>query len=263
MWLVESAAGELVVKLVGNPHVAAGEPWRSTMLAALKRRGYPVPERLWHGRLDSATYAIVERCVPGRPQTAMTAQTLDRLLAIVDLQAAADVDLEGGFDVSRWLPLVLFDGWEGWRDSARSGSRAAADVCARLDGLVAPVRGVELERADFVHHDLNLSNVLAVDGRVSGVVDWEGGGFGTRAVDLACLLFEGERLRLADEPGLPPDGAERILARFETSGGEGALRLTVAYRAVAVLGVTAGRGERERLDGWTRTAEAVLARLGV
>ena len=99
--------------------------------------------------------------------------------------------------------------------------------------------------------------------RVSGVVDWEGGGFGTRAVDLACLLFEWERLRLADEPGLPPDGAERILARFETSGGEGALRLTVAYRAVAVLGVTAGRGERERLDGWTRTAEAVLARLGV
>src|SRR5207253_1173982 len=142
--------------------------------------------------------------------------------------------------------------------AARRGSRAAADVCDRIEGLVAPSREVELEPADFVHHDLNLSNVLVADGRITGVVDWEGGGFGPRALDLTCLLFEWERLRLADAPGLPPDGSERILARFAAAGGDAALRLAVAYRAVAVMGVTATRGEHEWFDRWTRTAAAVL-----
>jgi aminoglycoside phosphotransferase (APT) family kinase protein len=187
---------------------------------------------------------------------------LDRLLALVDLQAGADVDSTGGFDVARWIPLVLFYGWEGWWDAARGGSQAAADVCERLSRLVAPVKDAELDRSDFVHHDLNLSNVLALDGRISGVVDWEGGGFGPRAVDLACLLFEWERLRLARHD-LPADGADRILARFGSAGGDAALRLGVAYRAVAVLGVTAAWSAGDSFAVWTRTADAVLARLGV
>ena len=262
LWAAERAGEPLVLRVIANRHVAAGEPWRTTMLAALARRGYPVAERLWHGWLDSASYGIVERRVPGWPLAAMSSETLDRLLALVDLQAGADIDLEGGFDVSRWLALVLFEGWEGWWDAARGGSRAGAAVCERLAPLLAPVQGLELETSDFVHHDLNLSNVLAVGGRITGVVDWEGGGFGSRAVDLGCLLFEWERLRLAGAPDLPPDGADRILARFEAAGGEAALRLAVAYRAVSVMGVTASR-DRRWFDVWTRTAAAVLSRLGV
>ena len=169
MWLVESAAGELVVKLVGNPHAAAGEPWRTTMLGALGRRGYPVPERLWHGRLDSATYAIVERCVPGRPLTAMTAQTLDRLLALVDLQAEADVNLAGGFDVSRWLPLVLFEGREGWRDSARS--YASMGFYGEWGGSFSPSDGGLPE---------NLTGVICDTGFFA--TDRKSGGFGLQAL---------------------------------------------------------------------------------
>jgi aminoglycoside phosphotransferase (APT) family kinase protein len=255
--------GDLVVKVIRNPHVAAGEPWRTRMLASLAARGFPVAERFWHGSVDDATYAIVERRVPGRPLATMDSDTLDSLLALVELQRGVDLDLEGSFDAARWIRLVLFDGWEGWADAARRGSGAAADVCDRVDRLVAPARDVELEPADFVHHDLNLSNVLVADGRSMGVVDWEGGGFGPRAVDLACPLFECERLRLADAPELPRDASERILARFAAAGGDAALRLTVAYRAVAVMGVTAARGEQEWFDRWTRTAAAVLARLGV
>ena len=263
MWLAESAAGELVVKLLGNPHVAAGEPWRTRMLAALASRGYPLPDRLWHGWIGGEWYAVVERRLPGKPLATLDSETLDRLLRLVDLQAGADADLAGGFDVARWIRLVLFEGWEGWAERARRGSHAGAEVCERVDRLVAPVRGVELEPADLVHHDLNLSNVLIEDGRISSVVDWDGGGLGPRALDLACLLFEWERLRLSRVPGLPPDGADRILGQFREAGGDAALRLTVAYRTVAVLGVTAARGEQDRFDRWTRAAAAVLTRLGV
>jgi Ser/Thr protein kinase RdoA (MazF antagonist) len=262
VWLAESPVGPVVVKVLANPHVAAGEPWRTSMLAALAARGYPVAERLWHGRLDDESYVILEGRLTGLPLATMDSETLDAFLALVELQAGIDVDLEGGFDVARWVSLVLFDGWEGWWDAARGGSPAAESVCERLAALVEPARDVGLDQSDFVHHDLNLSNVLALDGRITGVIDWEGGGFGSRAVDLACLLFEWERLRLAGAPELPPDGADRILARMETVGGEAALRLAVTYRAVSVMGVTASR-DRRWFDAWTRTAAAVLSRLGV
>jgi thiamine kinase-like enzyme len=42
---------------------------------------------------------------------------------------------------------------------------------------------------DIVHFDLNLTNLLQLDGRISGVVDWDGVCAGDRAFDLATLLF--------------------------------------------------------------------------
>jgi len=48
-----------------------------------------------------------------------------------------------------------------------------------------------------VHGDLNLTNVLAADGAITGVLDWDDVGVGWRAADLAGLLFDWHRLRLA------------------------------------------------------------------
>src|SRR5262245_53460545 len=41
-----------------------------------------------------------------------------RLLALVDLQA--DPGLRGGWDVSWWIGVVLFEGWECWWEAAES-----------------------------------------------------------------------------------------------------------------------------------------------
>jgi aminoglycoside phosphotransferase (APT) family kinase protein len=40
---------------------------------------------------------------------------------------------------------------------------------------------------DVVHGDLNLSNVLARDGAITGIVDWDHIGVGSRALDLTEL----------------------------------------------------------------------------
>jgi len=66
----------------------------------------------------------------------------------------------------------------------------APALTARLRGLVGPLEGVALPRGDFTHNDLNLSNILVADGRVSGVVDWDELGFGSRAGDLVGLAFD-------------------------------------------------------------------------
>jgi aminoglycoside phosphotransferase (APT) family kinase protein len=64
-----------------------------------------------------------------------------------------------------------------------------------------------LPTSDLVHGDLNLGNVLARGGAITGVVDWDAIGLGSRAVDLTGLLCDWQRLRLAGEPELAPTAA--------------------------------------------------------
>jgi aminoglycoside phosphotransferase (APT) family kinase protein len=63
-----------------------------------------------------------------------------------------------------------------------------------------------------VHGDLNLSNVLARDGVITGIIDWDHVGVGSRALDLTSLLFDWQRLQLAHESAPAPAGGERLFA---------------------------------------------------
>jgi aminoglycoside phosphotransferase (APT) family kinase protein len=68
---------------------------------------------------------------------------------------------------------------------------------------------------------------------ISGVVDWDHLGVGSRALDLTSLLFDWQRLRLADEDSVTADGGARLVRRVvEIAGGPG-LRCTVTYGAIA------------------------------
>jgi aminoglycoside phosphotransferase (APT) family kinase protein len=93
---------------------------------------------------------------------------------------------------------------------------------------------------------------------VSGVVDWDDVGVGCRTTDLAGLLFEWYRLRLAGEAALAPDGAERLVRRIVEIAGDQGLRCVVGYGAVARLGLAAQRNEPDALRTWRHVTEAVL-----
>jgi Phosphotransferase enzyme family len=79
------------------------------------------------------------------------------------------------------------------------------------------------ERARF-----DLSNVLTRDGVITGIVDWDHIGLGSRALDLTSLLFDWQRPQFADESALAPDGGERLVRRIVRIAGEPGLRSTVA-----------------------------------
>jgi hypothetical protein len=203
---------------------------------------------------------------------------LDALLALVELQAGQASRLgEGGWDLSWWVGVILSEGWEGWWDSAEA---AAPSTSRRLRAFLEPARGRRLPSGDLVHGDLNLTNVLATAGVITGVVDWDDLGVGCRAVDLAGLLFDWYRLRLAGQPGLAPDGDKRLVGRIvELTGaaapdggarlvrrvveiaGDKGLRLVVAYGAVARLGLAAQRDDPAALDTWRHTSDALLGSL--
>jgi aminoglycoside phosphotransferase (APT) family kinase protein len=75
-------------------------------------------------------------------------------------------------------------------DAAAPGHAALLD---RLQGIAAAGATGPVRRTDVVHFDLNPANILHVDGRLTGVVDWNipftGAAQGDRGFDVATLLF--------------------------------------------------------------------------
>jgi Ser/Thr protein kinase RdoA (MazF antagonist) len=246
----------VIVKASSNPFAPSRTPWAANALSLLRERGYPVPALLWHGALDARWFVVVQARLPGQPLRTLDRPTLDRLLAMVEQQADLGSRLgEGGWDLSWWIGVVLFEGWEHWWDSAEA---AAPQASRRLRRFLEPSWGYRLPAADLVHGDLNLTNILATDGVISGVVDWDDLGVGCRAADLAGLLLDWHRLRLAGAEGLAPEGAQRLVRRIIDLAGEEGLRCTVAYGAVARLGLAAQRNEPAALRTWRHVVEALL-----
>jgi hypothetical protein len=160
----------------------------------------------------------------------------------------------GGWDVSWRIGIVVFEGWEGWE-----GAEAAAPQTAlRLRAFLEPARGQRLPVVDVVHGDLDLSNVLARDGVITGIVEWDHVGVGSRALGLTSLLFDWQRLRLAHESALAPDGGERLVRRIVRVADEPGLRCTVAYGAIArPLSVQRGGGASPRPCVASRTRSSM------
>lgn len=67
---------------------------------------------------------------------------------------------------------------------------AEADLVDHYRRLIARIGEVELPTGDLVHGDFNTCNVLMHAGRLSGVIDVDALGSGTRAIDYAWLLRE-------------------------------------------------------------------------
>ena len=253
-WLAEGEPGIVIVKARDNPHAAERAHWTANALAVLHARGYPVPSLLWHGRIHDRWLVSVMERLPGEPLNVLHTRSLDELLALADLQADADL-ASGGWDVSWWIAMVIFDGWEGWTKRAAD---VAPQTMSRLSRFLEPAFGHRLPATDFVHGDLNITNVLARDGRITGVVDWDDVGLGSRAFDLTSVLFDWQRLKLALESSVEPTGRAGLLRRILELVGDHGLRCTVAYGAIARLALTAQRGERTEFETWRHTCDALL-----
>jgi Phosphotransferase enzyme family len=259
-WLAQAsgdgAPGVVIVKVTANPFTPGRAAWAANAMGLLAERGYPVGSLLWHGQLAAQWFLVVQPRLPGQQLHTLDGATLDALLGLVEVQAGLAPQLgEGGWDISWWIGVVLFEGWEHWWEAAEA---AAPQTSRRLRAFLQPAWGYQLASEDLVHGDLNLTNVLASDGVISGVVDWDDLGVGCRAADLGGLLFDWHRLRLAGEAALAPDGDQRLVRRIVEIAGDQGLRCVVAYGAVARLGLAVQRHEPDALRTWRRVTEALL-----
>jgi len=152
---------------------------------AVRAAGAPVPETQLAVQLGTAI-ATVQEMLPGAPIARLDPAGLDQALAFNELQARLLADRH---DIP---PLDLFLRDDGPGFCLHGPLRAHDRRTARLDDWITAV-GAEhpgpLAGDDAVHVDFHPGNLLAVDGTITGIIDWDGAGRGDRRLDLVTLRF--------------------------------------------------------------------------
>jgi len=153
--------------------------------ALLRAAGYPAPATQLAVQISDGV-ALVQERLPGTKVQHVDTALLDQALALIGQHAGA---LAGHPRVPA-LPRYLRDDGPGYclhGPLARFSPRAA-----RLERRIAAIGGQYPDRPagdDVVHGDFHHENLLAEDGRLTGVVDWDGAGRGDRRFDLVTLRF--------------------------------------------------------------------------
>lgn len=150
--------------------------------------GYPTP--LW--RLVGATPAgacyHLQDFVPGEP-VSLTGETAALMVEVIEKQAGLAPDLDR--DWSEYM-LQALDGAD--PDSPRRFVRELGPdgqaLIGHYDAVLAGHGPVSLPRTDLVHGDFSTGNIMFHEGRISGLVDIDALGSGTRVVDYAWPIRE-------------------------------------------------------------------------
>jgi hypothetical protein len=155
------------------------------VIESARARGWPTSRWLACGSLSHDGAYIVEELIVGE-RPSQLAGIDDDLLEAIRLQAGAKPDTDQ--DWSAYVYRCVFEG-EGDLANRMRARRETAELQERLEAMTAAARSVVLPTDDLVHGDFVLNNIVVRDGRPY-LIDAAHAGKGTRAYDLATLLFE-------------------------------------------------------------------------
>ncbi len=234
----------------------------------MRRRGYPTPAWLGVGATAAHVWHLTD-FIDAAPAQELTPFLVEQLMEIVELQAGQASE--------------PYDHWSyAWRVATGAGSAVASldlnetpeqsllrQSLARLSGyssvvsaLVERLRLVcadvppPREAPDMVHADLSTSsNVLVRDGAVVAVVDIGNAGSGTRAIDLATLVWA------TFEDPLLDDVRRRMWTRIlDLVGWEGAAVLAAA-QILHMLEIPIRHGRHDVVPGVVKCGHRALEEL--
>ncbi len=231
-------------------------PGLSAVADQLRALSYPAPATELTAQIGDAV-VMVQELLPGAKIDHLDLQLLDRVIDVHRIQANALADRA---DVPAYQLYLREDG-PGYclHEPLRQFSIRTADLERRIFACGAEYPA-HLLGDDAVHGDFHPGNILAADGEITGVVDWDGAGRGDCRFDLVVLRFG-----IDPGPGLHPDHPDReVVDRLDAlldAVPEAVLRPAWAHMGLrmtdwAIRHSSAGRGRpvgRPRLaaDGMT------------
>lgn len=252
-WRLRSGDRAAVLKLAPTARWAEQVARAERSVGRVRAAGYPTPAWITVGRLDGWGYQIHE-LVQGATREHVGVTEASQLVHVLERQAGLDPDPDRCW--SDHLDRELTTGLSALREQA---ARAAPDgagsalvvACDRLWSGPGPPR---LPRTDMVHGDFRPANVLFDGGSVSGVVDIEAIGSGSRVFDYATLI---------DHAALADGALELLVAAAVEVAGPRALRACFALVVLDLVRFMHGSPAveeghvRERVCRLTERVEAV------
>ncbi|MFI2365382.1 phosphotransferase [Promicromonospora sp. NPDC019610] len=203
----------------------------------MRGRGYPTPAWLAVGATATHVWQLMD-FVDAAPASELTPSLVEQLMEIIELQAGQASEPYDHWSYA-WRVATGQEPAAAGRDpdEAPEQSRLRRSIAGlsgyspAVSALVERLRLVSADvppprdAPDMVHADLATpGNVLVVDGTVVAVVDIGNAGSGTRAIDLATLVWYCFKDPLLD------DVRGRLWTRIlDLVGGEGAAVLTAAH----------------------------------
>jgi Ser/Thr protein kinase RdoA (MazF antagonist) len=146
--------------------------------------GVPTARQELAARVDGR-HVIVQQRLPGSPPDTVDAALVEQMIAVTDRLAG----LLAADPAPRPTDLYLTGDGPGFclHEPLAAHSRRTARLLERVHEVGA--QGSAMIGDDLVHLDFHPGNVLVDQGRLTGVVDWDGATRGDRHFDLTTLLF--------------------------------------------------------------------------
>lgn len=199
----------------------------SRTVAHARARGYPTPAWLVVGATEDGFPYEVQEWVFGAPASRLDAQVAALITAVVASQAGIAPSTNQNW--SMYARRVVFENESGLHDAVAGFSEATRRVVSEIDQICAQHRHHRLPDDDLVHGDLSWQNILIDSGRISGIVDAEALGRGTRTIDLVTPLRQAYVLG-------SDDGARvRLLHAALDVSGASVLRVCAGSDAINIL----------------------------
>jgi hypothetical protein len=174
-----------VLKWRPDTQLSALEAGPLAVTEAARVAGLPAPATELAVQLGPAI-ATVQELLPGAPIRKLDDHGLTQALSFNQLQVGLLADRP---DIPE---LDLYLDTDGPGFCLHGPLRAHNRRTARLDAWVTAVAAAHpgpLRGVDAVHTDYHPGNFLALDGTITGVIDWDGAGRGDRRFDLVTLRF--------------------------------------------------------------------------
>ncbi len=189
-------------------------------VAKIRAYGYPTPAWLAVGELGDGTRYHLQEHIQGEPGDPLTA---DKARQLVELLARHE-----GLDPwpDRDWNTYVHETFDHTKRELRREAPAANELVDKIDRLHKTVGSVELPNGDLVHGDFNSCNVLFHEGRITGVIDIEALGCGSRVIDHAYLFREAHA-----EGSKDPEIFHTIRTAGEAVAGKEAFAYCVAFNA--------------------------------
>lgn len=183
----------VVLKSLPGDTMAARYEVLLPALDELRSRGVPVPEYVDVLAVDGVTVSA-QRLMPGasvgNPPPKLVERVFECTAAMADIACALSPPGADGWGASVVKTLTIgVDGWA-MHEPMRTGGRRSAAVLDRIEAVGADADATWFPTTGLVHLDLHTDNVLADDGRLTAIIDWDGACAGDPRFDLVRYAFD-------------------------------------------------------------------------